>query len=359
MAAFSRRSLLRGLLASAAFPAWQRSAAAKQKLGVALLGLGNYSTYQLAPALTLTQHCQLTGIITGSAEKIPLWQQRYGIADSNVYHYDDMHRLADNPAIDVVYVVVPTALHLKYAKLAAQAGKHVWCEKPMAMTVQQCQQMIEACAQNKMSLSIGYRMMHEPNTQRFYRYASRRPFGQLSSITSLAGYSGNGLPASNWRMQKQMGGGALYDMGVYAINGARHFAGSEPTAVTATFDKSHPEMFTDVDETTLFTLTFANGLEAQCGASVVKGFNRLRADCEQGWYQLSPMQTYSGVRGQQSDGKHYPAFNGSQQAKQMDDNALAILHQTALIAPGEEGLKDIAIVEAVLHAAHQGKSITI
>src|SRR5690606_1159675 len=143
-------------------------------LGVALLGLGSYSETQLAPALRLTKNCELKGIVTGTPTKVERWQKEYGIADRNVYDYGSLPRIADNPDIDVVYIVVPTSLHAKYSIMAAEAGKHVWCEKPMAMNVEECQAIIDACNTNKVSLAIGYRMQHEPNTQTVMRWADRK-----------------------------------------------------------------------------------------------------------------------------------------------------------------------------------------
>ncbi|HEY7886063.1 MAG TPA: Gfo/Idh/MocA family oxidoreductase, partial [Cellvibrionaceae bacterium] len=113
----SRRRFLQGLSSSALLTGLVTNGAMAKppgKLGVALVGLGYYSRDLLAPALQLTQHCELRGIVTGSPEKIPQWQQRYGIKDSNVYNYENMHTLANNPDIDIVYVVVPTSLHMKY-----------------------------------------------------------------------------------------------------------------------------------------------------------------------------------------------------------------------------------------------------
>ena len=101
----------------------------KQNIGVALVGLGYYSRDLLAPALQQTQHCHLAGIVTGSPEKIPVWQKKYGIKDSNVYNYNNMHTIANNPDIDVIYIVLPTGMHAEYAIKAANTGKHVWCEK--------------------------------------------------------------------------------------------------------------------------------------------------------------------------------------------------------------------------------------
>ena len=121
----------------------------QKKLGVALLGLGGYATNNLAPALMQTKHIELRGIVTGSPEKIPVWQEKYGIKDQNVYSYETLPEIADNDEIDVVYIVTPTFLHKKYAVIAANAGKHVFCEKPMAMTVIECQEIIDACEKNK------------------------------------------------------------------------------------------------------------------------------------------------------------------------------------------------------------------
>ena len=146
----SRRRLLQQLGFSAAalssgLAPYALGAAPPRKLGIALVGLGGYSTNQLAPALQLTQHCELRGIVTGSPEKIPKWQDKYGIKDANVYSYENMHTLADNPDIDVIYVVTPPSLHKEYSVISANAGKHVWCEKPMAMDEQECQDIIDAC----------------------------------------------------------------------------------------------------------------------------------------------------------------------------------------------------------------------
>src|SRR5687768_1994684 len=117
----------------------------KKQLGIALIGLGKYSTGELAPALQKTTHVKLAGIVTGSAQKAKEWKDKYGIKDSNIYNYQDFDRIKDNPDIDVVYVVLPNAMHAEYVISAAKAGKHVICEKPMAVTVEDCERMITAC----------------------------------------------------------------------------------------------------------------------------------------------------------------------------------------------------------------------
>lgn len=355
----SRRRLLQqlGLSATLASAGWAPSvfASPTRKLGVALVGLGNYSRTQLAPGLQLTQHCELRGIVTGSPEKIPEWQKTYGIKDANVYNYENMHSIANNPDIDVIYVVTPTSLHKRFSVIGANAGKHVWCEKPMAMDEKECQEIIDACRKNKVKLSVGYRMQHEPNTQTVMRFAKERPFGAIRTLEATAAYAGGeNRSQDNWRMQKEMGGGAMYDMGVYPLNGARYAVGKEPIAVSGWHQITHPEVFTEVDSTTHFTLEFPEGIQADCLTSFVRPGNRLEVNCEKGWYYLEPMSNYTGVQGATSDGRKLDKEIVDQQARQMDNDALAILQDEPVIVPGEEGLRDIRIVQAIFDSARQG-----
>ncbi|MCB0547102.1 MAG: Gfo/Idh/MocA family oxidoreductase [Phaeodactylibacter sp.] len=329
----------------------------KEKLGVALVGLGYYSTDLLAPALQQTKHCYLAGIVTGSPRKIPAWQRQYGIPDKNVYNYENFDEIANNPDIDVVYVVLPTSMHSEYCVRAAGAGKHVFCEKPMARTVAECEAAIRACQDNKVSLAIGYRMQHEPNTQEIIRIGRERVFGRPTLVKASAGYYDG--RSDHWKQKKAMGGGALYDMGVYPLNAARYCIGEEPIAVTARHSTKRPEIYTEVDETTHFELEFPSGARAECATSLGMGMNELHATYTDGWARLSPFQAYSGIRGEASNGRRFDASIPNQQAKQMDDDALAILEGRPMLAPGEEGRRDIRVVEAAYEAAKKGERVIL
>jgi glucose-fructose oxidoreductase len=361
MYSMSRRLLFRSLagVSAAAFasPSWSVKPA--RKLGVALVGLGYYSRDLLAPGLQLTQFCELRGIVTGTPEKIPEWQKKYRIPDRNVYSYETLPQIANNPDIDVLYIVVPTFLHEKFAVMAAQAGKHVWCEKPMAMTVAECQSIIDACRKNKVKLSVGYRLQHEPNTRTVMEFAKTRPYGAIKSLKAEAGYAGRGAAADNWRMDSSKGGGALYDMGVYPINAARCATGLEPVAITARFEEDLPEVFKKADSTAIFDLEFPGGIVANCATSVARAYNHLHVTCEKGWYELQPMQTYTGVRGRTSDGKLLDKTVVHQQAQQMDDDAAAILNDTEVLVSGLDGLMDIRVVEGALNSIATGKRVEL
>ncbi|WP_026934013.1 Gfo/Idh/MocA family protein [Christiangramia echinicola] len=348
-----------GLILSAAFFSFPGCLASgsRKKLGVALVGLGYYSRDLLAPALQQTEHCELRGIVTGSPEKIPVWQKRYGIKDSNVYNYENMDEIASNDDIDVIYIVLPTGLHAEYAIKAANTGKHVWCEKPMARTAEECQQIIDACNKNKVKLSIGYRMQHEKNTQTIIKWAETKAYGKIRNIISEAGYNGGTI--NPWKLKKEMGGGAIYDMGVYSINAARYSTGLEPIAVTAKQSTRRPEIFTEVDETTSFKMEFPGGIIVDGKTSFGESLNNLEVTAEDGWYYLRPMQSYSGVRGKTSDGKILSPMGKNQQAVQMDDDSLAILNDRPVLVPGEEGMKDIHIVEKINQAAANNSRVLI
>lgn len=362
---WTRREALQSMAVAGAAAAWTpRGLAQERKLGVALVGLGYYAGHLLAPALQLTRHCRLAGLVSGTPAKLEQWQRKYAIADANVYSYDDFHRIADNPDIDVVYIATPNHVHRSLTEVAARAGKHVWCEKPMAMNAAEGEAMIKACRDNRVQLAVGYRMQHEPNTRRFMAMAKERPFGRIVKLRADAGWFGwrDGADGA-WRLDPARGGGAMYDMGVYCINAARYCTGMEPVAVQAWDETARRELFKGVDETMRFRLEFPEDIVADCVTSFGRELNTLQVDCERGWYTMSPFQGYDGNQGRASDGTLFEPQLGKlprMQAEQMDNDAQSILQGTAPRAPGEEGLADLRVVDAAFASARaDGKRVEI
>jgi glucose-fructose oxidoreductase len=355
----SRRNFLKNtgtLTLASAFPAILIPKR-KESIGVALVGLGYYSTDLLAPAFEYTQHCHLAGIVTGTPSKIPVWQEKYGIKDRNIYNYENIHQVANNDEIDVLYIVLPNSLHTEFSVKAAEAGKHVFCEKPMAVTEKECHTIIDACEKNKVKLTVGYRMQHEPNTQTVMKYAKTEPYGAIRELIIESGFFDR--RTNHWRLEKSMGGGVMYDMGVYCLNAARYVTGEEPKSVTAFHTTTRPELYDEVDETTYFTLEFPGGAVARCKTSFGMGMNYLRVNCDQGWYELSPFQSYSGIRGITSDGTILKSEIPNQQARQMDNDSIAIMENREVLVPGEEGIKDVRLVEAVYRSASLNKPVEL
>ncbi len=334
----------------------------KNKLGVALVGLGYYSTDLLAPALQQTQYCSLAGIVTGTPAKAEKWKKQYAIPDKNSYTYQNFDQIANNPDIDVVYVVLPPSMHEEYVVRAAKAGKHVWVEKPMALTAKECRNMIDTCRKNKVSLTVGYRLHHEPNTQQYVKALRDGAIGKIQLVSCSAGYYEG--RTDHWKQKKEMGGGAMYDMGVYALQGARLAIGEEPIAVTAQQFTTRPEVYKNgLDETTMAQLIFPGGARAAVQTSYGIDMNFLHVTGSKGKLLMDPFSPYNGVKGelsgQTSQIIDHPYAVPWQQAKQMDNDAQAILNNKPVLVPGEEGLRDIKIVEAIYQAARTGREVKI
>lgn len=325
-------------------------------LGIALVGLGYYSTDLLAPALQETKNVRLAGIVTGTPAKAAAWKEKYGIPEKNIYSYETFDRIADNPDIDIIYVVLPNSMHAEYTIRAFQAGKHVICEKPMALSVRECASMIEAAEKAGKKFSIGYRMHFEPTTQEIMRIGREQVYGPIRLVTAGAGYREG--RSDHWKLKKAYGGGAMMDMGVYSLQAARYATGEEPIAVTAQTFTTRPDMFKEVDETTLFQLEFPSGAVASLSTSFGMNMNYLQATAQNGWYRLDPFSSYSGIKGESKDGPlNYPVIN--QQAAQMDEFAQNIIDNTPVRVPGEEGLKDMRVVEAIYQSIRTGEKVTL
>lgn len=328
----------------------------QKKLGIALVGLGGYSEGQLAPALKETQHCYLAGIVTGTPGKADKWKKKYDIPDRNIFSYENFDSIKDNSDIDIVYVVLPNSLHAEYTIRAAKAGKHVITEKPMAVTVEDCDRMITACKEAGKMLSVGYRLHFEPHNQEMMRLGKGQPFGPIRKIRADNRMNGT----EGWRLSKELaGGGPLMDVGIYCVQGVRYTTGLEPVAVRARFgDVKDSKTFNEVEESISWEMEFPNDIVAECSCSYADELNVLRADTDKGYFELSPAYNYNGIKGKTSGGEmRFPEVN--QQAKQMDDFALAVRHNRATPVPGEMGKQDVRILLAIYEAARTGRRIEI
>ncbi|MGI9547712.1 MAG: Gfo/Idh/MocA family protein [Flavobacteriaceae bacterium] len=327
----------------------------QDSLGIALVGLGSYSSYQLAPALQQTRYCHLAGVVTGTPSKEKRWADQYDIPEENIYNYENFDSIVENSDIDIVYVVLPNSMHADFSIRAARAGKHVICEKPMAISVQECDSIIDACRSAGVKLGIGYRLQSEPYTQEVKRFVKEKTFGEVLYVSAEAAYRSTGYP-DQWRLNRALsGGGALMNMGVYAIQSAVYATGKNPISVTAQEFSSRPEYFKATDETITAQFEFQGETVANIMTSHNIRANRLHAACTEGWFELNPASTYIPLSGTSSKGIiEFP--QESQQKLQMDDFALHILEGKINRAPGEMGKRDMIIVEAIYRSIAEGNS---
>lgn len=337
--------------------AFRRSAHSGKKLGVALVGLGSYATGQLGPALEETQRCYLAGIVTGTPAKAEAWKQKYGIPEENVYNYETFDRVADNPDIDIIYVVLPNSMHAEYVIRAAQAGKHVITEKPMATSMRDCERMIDACREAGVKLSVGYRLHFDPFHQEMMRLGQEEAFGPVTGVEGSFSFRYRDTDA--WRFSKEMaGGGALLDVGIYTINGARYVIGEEPVALRAQAFNTRPDIFTEIYETILWQMEFPGGAVSTHSTSYSGGVNRLYMMSERGWAELDPSYHYGQRIGLTSEGRmDYPEVY--EQVFQMDDFAQCIAENRESRVSGEEGLRDMKVIEAIYRSIDAGGRVDV
>lgn len=327
------------------------------KLGIALVGLGNYATNQLAPALQQTEHCYVAGIVTGTPSKIPVWKEKYNIPDKNVYNYETYDSIKDNPDIDIIYVVLPNNMHAEYTIRGFEASKHVISEKPMAITVEDCDKMIAAGKKAGKQLSIGYRLHFEPYNLEMVRLGTQKIYGDVKKISGGFGFRAG---PSQWRLtQKYAGGGPLMDVGIYVIQGMCYTSGMEPIAVTAVEgEKTDLERFKEVEQSLTWKFEFPNGVIGEGSTSYQDNMNFLKADAEKGIFELTSAFNYKGQKGNTPAGPmDFPHIN--QQAKQMDAFALALKNKQQSIVPGEMGRRDVKYLQAIYEAMRTGKRIEI
>ncbi|MDP4149690.1 MAG: Gfo/Idh/MocA family oxidoreductase [Bacteroidota bacterium] len=344
-----------------------------KKLNVALVGLGRYAGI-LADGLQVSRYCRLAGVVTGHPAKAAAWKAKYGLSEKNIYNYENFDAVAGNPDIDLIYVVLPNALHKEFTVRAAKARKHVICEKPMAVSSRECLEMIEACSKAGVQLAIGYRLHYEPYNLEMRRLGQEKVFGTVRYVEAGLGYktinfesSGAGKPfdindPSEWRLNRRWsGGGALMNLGVYCLQASRYILGENPLSVTAQYGAVHDaERFAQVEEAIVWQARFPGGAMANCNSSYGYNIDGLHAIADNGFFELSPAISYGPFKGRTSHGDmHFPEVN--QQAAQLDGIGKLILENKPLPdhISGKEGLADMCIMEAIYKAADTGSRVDV
>jgi predicted dehydrogenase len=368
----SRRNFLQQLAASViAFPLIPAEACTLNEkkdepaydgppLRVAIMGLGSYGT-RVAEAMKDCKRARLTGVISGTPSKITSWQSKYNIPAANCYNYENFDRIKDNPEIDAVYVITPNALHHDQVIRVAKAGKHVICEKPMAVNAKEGQEMVDACKKANVKLLVGYRMHFEPKTLEIIRMRKDGELGKSLFFQGLSGFT-IGDP-SQWRLNKALsGGGAMMDIGIYSINGARYMVGEEPVWVTAQETKTNPQKFKPgVDETIQFQLGFPSGAVASCLSTYnMNNLDRFFLNGEKGWAELWPATGYGPIKGRTNKGE-LTQPHMTHQTVQMDEMAAIIQEGKQPVVPvdGEEGVRDLKIIDAIYEAVKTGQQVEL
>jgi glucose-fructose oxidoreductase len=337
-----------------------------RRLGWAVVGLGKFALNQILPSFSESRASRLVALVSGNRQKAEQVASRYGVESRNLYDYASFDRIADNPEIDVVYVILPNALHAEYTVRAFKAGKHVFCEKPMAVTVEECETMIRAGREAGRKLMVAYRAQFEPHNVEAVRMVRDGEIGAVHLVTSDHGRILDPKdPADQWRMVKSLaGGGSLYDIGIYSLQAARYLTGEEPVEVFGQIasPKDDPR-FREVEDRVVFQLRFPSGTVANLSASYsTSSVKRIQAFGQKGSLILDPATEYEGNRltWQTEKGRQeVKVKEKSQFAAEMDHFSQSVMDNRDPKTPGEEGLRDIRLMQAIYQSAREGRPVSL
>ncbi|WP_242187771.1 Gfo/Idh/MocA family oxidoreductase [Sphingomonas sp. CARO-RG-8B-R24-01] len=362
------------------FPAWRNAADTPspppptplppgERVGFAIVGLGRLALEEILPAFAMSLKAKPVALVSGSPDKLHAVARQYGIKPEACYSYADFDRIRDNPEVKVVYIVLPNAMHRLYCERAAKAGKHVLTEKPMSISSQDGQAMVDACSKAGVKLMVAYRIQYEPYNRRAMQLVRSGKYGKLLAYhgvnTQTVAQDGH----EQWRHKKAMaGGGSLFDIGLYCLNTARFITGEEPIEIFATsYSPPGDPRFAEVEETVSFTLRFPSHTIANCFTSYGGRDDKYqRLNLETAAMDMANSYQYTGQRlviiGREGDATSTDALTLSpknQFAAEIDHMADCVLTGGTPHTPGEEGVQDHRLMEAIYESARTGRPVRL
>ena len=331
-----------------------------KKIRYAVVGLGHIAQVAVLPAFAhAARNSVLTALVSNDPEKLRQLSRRYRVKQTYSYEqYDDCLRSGE---IDAVYIALPNNMHAEYSIQAANAGVHVLCEKPMAVTERECLSMIRAARKNRVTLMIAYRLHFEEANLKAVEIVKSGKLGEPRIFNSLFGLQ---VKAGNIRTKTDLGGGTIYDLGVYCINAARYLFQNEPLAAFAYSAAGHDRRFKEIDEMTAAVLRFPQDRIAtfttSFGAADVASYEIVGT---KGILRVDPAYEYAMPL------KHYLTIDGKTTTRtfpRRDQFAPELLYFSDCIIKnikpepsGEDGLQDVRVVRALYRAADTGRPVKL
>ena len=276
---FARLSAMTALSGALPLSARAASGPSGRKLRWCIVALGRISMGQFMPGVVLSKTGKITALVSGHRKKAENQAAVYNVPSSSIYSYENFDDIRHNEEIDAVYIALPNSMHAEYTIRAAQAGKHVLCEKPMATSLADCRAMIEACRKANVKLMIAYRCQYHPLHLKAIELIRTGAVGKVHAIESAFGFN---IRPGDWRLNKKLaGGGPLVDVGIYCLNATRYLTGENPADIKAYASIiDHDGRFTQVEENDGWTMRFPSGIVASCNTSYgafMNGYFRVHA----------------------------------------------------------------------------------
>jgi predicted dehydrogenase len=330
-----------------------------RKVRYAVVGLGHIAQVAVLPAFAHAANSELVAFVSDDEDKLERLGRRYGV--QRLYSYDRYEECLQSGVVDAVYIALPNSLHREYTERAARHGVHVLCEKPLAVTARDAEAMIRATEKAGVGLMTAYRLHFEPANLAAVELARSGRLGEPRVFTST--FTMN-VEAGNIRLDRELGGGPLYDIGIYCINAARYLFRSEPTEVLATSVRSGGRRFREVDEATSAVLRFPGdrlaAFTCSFGAAAVSEYRLVgtRGDLQvqpafEYVGELAHVLTVDGRTSRRTFAKH------DQFAPELLHFSDAILHRRRPHPDGREGLADVRIIEALLRSSRTGRPVRL
>jgi glucose-fructose oxidoreductase len=326
-----------------------------------VVGLGHIAQAAVLPAFKhAKRNSTLAALVSSEPKKLKQLSRRYGV--SRTCGYDDLDELFASGEIDAVYVALPNDMHKEYTVRAARAGLHVLCEKPMAVTAGECEEMIRATRDANVKLMIAYRLHFERANLEVARLARTGKLGALRFFNSEFSMQ---VSDDNIRLNPpDKGGGPLYDIGIYCINAARYCLGEEPVEVWATATRSSDRRFRDVDETVVATMRFQDERLANFVCSFGAADRSVYSITgTKGSVTLDPAYEYAvglSYRMKVGERERKKKFGKSDQfAPELLYFSDCVLNDRLPEPAGEEGLADVRIIEGLLQSISTGRPVRV
>jgi predicted dehydrogenase len=337
-------------------------------VGFAIVGLGGYALNQMMPRFEKSDRAHIAAIVSGTPDKLRQVGDAYGVPADARYSYERFGEIARDRRIDAVYVVLPTGLHAEWVTRAFAAGKHVLTEKPMALSSAECQRMIDAGRRANRKLMVAYRSHFEPFNMEAMRLMREKAVGTIRLMRTEQSYrlGPDTTPASNWRVARALaGGGPLEDYGLYGLQSALYLTGELPESVSATaFRPANDPRFSEVFAHVAAQLRFPSGAVAHLATSYDSaGINFAEVRGTEGVLTMDPATAYAGQKMRLQAGRDARDLNPGdpdvQFARQLDHFAAAVRDNAPIKTPGEMGLRDLRLIEAIYASAEQGRTIRL
>lgn len=304
-------------------------------------------------------HAEIAALVSGTPAKLKKLGKRYGV--KHLASYEEARDLFSSGHIDAVYIALPNSLHAAWTLRAAEAGLHVLCEKPLAVTVRDCERMIEACKRNRVQLMTAYRLHFERCNLEVASLVRRKRIGEARYFDAQFSMQ---VKAGNIRLKRELGGGPEYDIGIYCVNAARYVFAAEPTQVFAATSNSGDPRFREVPETVHVLMKFPGNRIANFVCSFgAADRSRYEIVGTRGSITVEPAFGYTAGLGyelnvgEKTKRKKFP--KSDQFAPELIHFAKCIRARRKPEPSGLEGLIDVAILEAIHESVATGGWVSL